>query len=91
MVMHSISNGEVRVRLKAVRKIAMHTEIITNYGRGFRYPSAQVDEDNADDEDQADDEDDEDQADDEDDEDQDGDEDDEDEENDNDDDTPDYN
>jgi len=61
MVMHSISNGEVRVRLKAVRKIAMHTEIITNYGRGFRYPSAQVDEDNADDEDQDDDEDDEDE------------------------------
>ena len=62
MVMHTIPNGEVRVRLKAVRKIPMHTEIITNYGSGFRYPSALVVEDNADDEedDEDDDEDDDD-------------------------------
>ena len=60
--MYTIPNGEVRVRLKAVRKIPMHTEIITNYGNGFRYPSALVVEDNADDEDDevCDDEDDED-------------------------------
>jgi len=31
--------GTTRVRLEASKRIPMHTEIITNYGRGFRYPS----------------------------------------------------
>jgi len=33
------SSGVVRVRLEAKRLIQMHTEIITNYGHGFRYPA----------------------------------------------------
>jgi len=33
------SSGVVRVRLEAKRLIQMHTEIITNYGNGFRYPA----------------------------------------------------
>ena len=33
------STHEIRIRLVATRYIPMHSEIITNYGSGFRYPT----------------------------------------------------
>jgi hypothetical protein len=45
IVVNKAPSGDWRVRLKATRKIPMHTEIITNYGSGFRYPSPHATED----------------------------------------------
>lgn len=39
----TLSSGEPRVRLQATRNIPMHTEIITSYGKGFRYPIESID------------------------------------------------
>jgi len=38
MIWSNSSASVVRVRLEATKFIQMHTEIITNYGKGFRYP-----------------------------------------------------
>jgi hypothetical protein len=38
IVLSTSTSGVVRVRLQATKNIPMHTEIITNYGQGFRYP-----------------------------------------------------
>lgn len=38
IVKSTLPSGEPRVRLQATRNIPMHTEIITSYGNGFRYP-----------------------------------------------------
>lgn len=42
MVVSTSRLGIVRVRLQATTNIPMHNEIITNYGNGFRYPTATV-------------------------------------------------
>ena len=42
IIVSNSSNGVVRVRLQAKNYIYMHTEIITNYGRGFRYPQVEI-------------------------------------------------
>lgn len=42
IIVSNSSNGVVRVRLQATHYIYMHTEIITNYGRGFRYPQVEI-------------------------------------------------
>lgn len=39
MVKSTSITGTTRVRLEASKRIPKHMEIITNYGRGFRYPS----------------------------------------------------
>jgi len=44
MIWSTSSAGVVRVRLEATRLIQMHTEIITYYGQGFKYPSIQEEE-----------------------------------------------
>ena len=42
MFVSNSSTGEVRVRLQATSFIQMHTEIITNYGSGYRYPQVEI-------------------------------------------------
>ena len=42
MIVSNSSTGEVRVRLQATSFIQMHTEIITNYGSGYRYPQVEI-------------------------------------------------
>ena len=39
MVKSTSIKGTTRVRLEACKRIPKHTEIITTYGSGFRYPS----------------------------------------------------
>lgn len=38
IVRSTLPSGEPRIRLQASRNIPMHTEIITSYGNGFRFP-----------------------------------------------------